>query len=61
MSEKKSIKQSILSDMLPDLLGVIGIYAAQPAADILTVLVCALSIPAMKRIASENMMKREEK
>ena len=39
---------------LPKLLGVTGIYATQPAADILTVLVCVLSIPAMKRIAFKN-------
>ena len=41
--------------ILPKLLGVGGIYASQPAADILTVLVCVLSIPAMKRCASKNM------
>ncbi len=40
---------------LPRLLGVAGIYASQPAADVLTVLVCVFSIPAMKRIASRNM------
>ncbi|MDY3281175.1 MATE family efflux transporter [Dysosmobacter sp.] len=40
---------------LPRLLGVTGIYCAQPAADILTVLVCVLSIRSMKRIASRNM------
>ena len=41
--------------ILPKLLGVTGIYASQPAADILTIFVCVLSIPAMKRIASKNM------
>ena len=41
--------------ILPRLFGVGGIYASQPAADVLTILVCALSIPAMKRIASKNM------
>lgn len=41
--------------ILPKLLGVGGIYASQPAADILTILVCVFSIPAMKRIASNNM------
>ena len=41
--------------ILPKLLGVTGIYASQPAADVLTILVCVLSIPAMKRIASKNM------
>lgn len=28
---------------------------SQPAADVLTILVCVLSIPAMKRAASRNM------
>lgn len=42
---------------LPRLLGVKGIYFSQPAADILTILVCVCSIKAMKRIASENMVK----
>lgn len=41
--------------ILPKLLGVAGIYATQPAADVLTILVCVCSIPAMKRIASRNM------
>lgn len=40
---------------LPKLLGVTGIYFTQPAADILTILVCIFSIKPMKRIASENM------
>ena len=39
--------------VLPRLIGVFGIYASQPAADILTILVCILSISSMKRIASE--------
>ena len=43
---------------LPKLLGVSGIYASQPAADVLTVLVCIFSIPAMKRIASRNMQQQ---
>lgn len=38
--------------VLPRLLGVFGIYASQPAADLLTILVCILSIPSMKRIGS---------
>lgn len=42
---------------LPRFLGVKGIYFSQPAADILTILVCVCSIKAMKRIASENMVK----
>ena len=45
--------------ILPRLLGVNGIYASQPAADILTVLTCAFSIPAMKRAASRNMRQDE--
>ncbi len=40
---------------LPRLFGIFGIYASQPAADVLTVLVCVCSIKAMKRIASERM------
>lgn len=41
--------------ILPRYLGVAGIYASQPAADLLTILVCVLSIRGMKRIASRNM------
>ena len=40
---------------LPKFLGVMGIYFSQPAADILTILVCLLSIKSMKRTASHNM------
>lgn len=40
---------------LPKLLGVTGIYFSQPAADILTVLVCVLSVRSMKATASKNM------
>ena len=40
---------------LPGLLGVTGIYCAQPAADVLTLLVCILLVWPMKRIASRNM------
>lgn len=40
---------------LPKILGVTGIYLSQPAADILTILVCVFSIKPMKRIASSNM------
>ena len=43
--------------ILPRLLGVVGIYASQPAADVLTILICVISIPAMKRIASKNMVR----
>ena len=41
--------------VLPKLLGVTGIYFSQPAADLLTILVCVFSIKPMKRIASTNM------
>ena len=41
--------------ILPRLFAVKGIYAAQPAADVLTLLVCVLSIRPMKRAASWNM------
>lgn len=40
---------------LPRFFGVAGIYFSQPAADILTILVCLLSIQSMKRTASRNM------
>ena len=43
--------------VLPKLLGVLGIYLAQPAANVLTVLVCLRSLGSMKRIASRNMGK----
>lgn len=41
--------------ILPGILGVNGIYLAQPIADVLTLLVCLLSYKAMKRIAGQNM------
>ena len=41
--------------ILPKLFGVVGIYFSQPAADVLTILVCLFSVKAMKRIASKNM------
>lgn len=44
---------------LPGFLGVNGIYLSQPAADLLTILVCIFSIRAMKRTASENMGKQQ--
>ena len=40
---------------LPRLFAVQGIYAAQPAADVLTVLVCLFSIKPMQNIASRNL------
>ena len=45
--------------ILPHFMGVEGIYAAQPCADILTLVVCICSIPSMKRIASKNMEEQE--
>ena len=41
--------------VLPKLFGVSGIYFSQPAADLLTILVCVLSIKKMKTLASKNM------
>ena len=40
---------------LPPLLGVGGIYLAQPLADVLTLAVCVFSYKPMKRIAARNM------
>ena len=40
--------------VLPKLFGIVGIYATQPAADILTILVCIFSIKPMKKIASKK-------
>ena len=42
--------------VLPKLWGVMGIYLAQPAADMLTILVCLGSIRSMKAAASRNML-----
>ena len=41
--------------LLPRALGFTGICLSQPAADVLTLLVCLLSIRPMKRIASQNL------
>lgn len=41
--------------ILPRLFGVNGIYFSQPAADILTILVCLCSVKSMKTTASHNM------
>ena len=38
--------------ILPGIMGVTGIYLAQPAADILTMAVCLYSVKPMKRMAS---------
>lgn len=40
---------------LPCFFGVTGIYLSQPAADVLTILVCLCSIKSMKATASRNM------
>ena len=42
---------------LPKFFGITGIYLSQPAADILTIIVCLFSIKSMKKIASVNMQK----
>ena len=41
---------------LPGMMGVTGVYLSQPAADVLTILVCVFLIRPMKRIASQNML-----
>lgn len=41
--------------LLPRQIGVNGIYFSQPIADVLTLIVCLLSIKPMKRIATRNM------
>ncbi len=41
--------------LLPQMLGINGIYLSQPIADVLTLIVCLLSYKAMKRIATKNM------
>ena len=41
--------------LLPKTFGVLGIYLAQPAADVLTVLVCVCSIKKMRTLASNKM------
>ena len=41
--------------LLPRFLGVVGIYLSQPAADVLTILVCVCSIRKMKTQASLKM------
>ena len=46
--------------ILPKFLGIRGIYFSQPAADILTILVCILSIRSMKVIATKNMKINQE-
>lgn len=41
--------------LLPGLLGIMGIYLAQPVADVLTIVVCLLSVKRLKRKAAESM------
>ncbi|MDD5898175.1 MAG: MATE family efflux transporter [Clostridia bacterium] len=41
--------------ILPRLLGVRGIYFAQPLADVFTIVICVLSISKMKHIANQRM------
>lgn len=41
---------------LPKLLGVTGIYFSQPAADVLTIVVCMFLIKPMKKLATKNML-----
>lgn len=40
--------------LLPPLMGLGGIYLAQPCADLLTLVSCLLLIRSMKRLASKN-------
>lgn len=47
--------------VLPKFWGIMGIYLSQPAADILTILVCLCSIKSMKATASRNMGAAQEK
>lgn len=42
--------------ILPKLFGITGIYCSQPAADILTILVCMFLIQPMKKKATQNML-----
>lgn len=41
--------------LLPGIFGINGIYATQPVADLLTLAVCIVSYPAMKRMISQAM------
>lgn len=47
--------------VLPRVFGVSGIYFSQPAADILTLLVCAFLVRPMRRMAARNMAAHEQK
>ncbi|MGI6180907.1 MAG: MATE family efflux transporter [Agathobaculum sp.] len=41
--------------LLPGRMGVNGIYLSQPLADVLTIIVCVLSVKSMKKIAAQRM------
>ncbi|MFR1831739.1 MAG: MATE family efflux transporter [Lachnospiraceae bacterium] len=43
--------------ILPRFFGITGIYLSQPAADVLTLIVCIFSVKNMKKTASEHMAK----
>ena len=43
------------SDTALAAVGVTGIYFSQPAADVLTILICLFLVGPMKRMASQNM------
>ena len=47
--------------VMPRIFGVSGIYFSQPAADILTILICVSLIKPMKQMASSNMTADERK
>ena len=42
--------------LLPKLLGIDGIYLSQPAADLLTIILCLFLIKPMKKLATKNML-----
>ena len=42
--------------LMPKLLGITGIYLSQPAADLLTIVLCLFLIKPMKKLASKNML-----
>ena len=46
--------------VLPGMIGVNGIYFAQPVADVLTLAVCLVSYPALTRLATLNMEKERK-
>lgn len=46
--------------ILPKFLGILGVYLTQPAADVLTILLCLFSIKPMKATASRNMAAQQK-